>query len=184
MMFGGDSTVSFFGNTDGYVFEVNDSNGSAGDAEGLFGAISGVWTIDPWTSNVTTVSGGPGSFSIWDGDGEAFMAELDFDQVGTVLSGGVMNGASNLTDFSYGGSNMDLMELYEWGWATLSLSFEVAQGPANLSLDYLGSNKTESTFSGDVASRVPDSGTTSAMLGLGIFFLAAIARRKSWAAKS
>lgn len=181
--FGGDSSVSFFGNADGHVFEVNDTDGAVGDSTGLFGSISGVWSIDPWSSNTTTLSGGPGVFQIWDADGETFMADLALMKIGTVLSGGVMNGATNLSNFSYAGTNSDLLELYNWGSATLSMSFEIANGPSNLTLDYLANTDLESTFSGDLATSaapIPDGGTTSALLGFGILAVAAASRRKGW----
>ncbi|MDQ8198770.1 hypothetical protein QEH56_11450 [Pelagicoccus enzymogenes] len=185
LAFGGDSSVSFFSNVDGHVFEVNDSDGAVGDAKGLFGSIGGIWTIDPWTGNTTTLSGGPGTFTIWDENSETLTADLDLSMIGTVLSGGVMNGASNLSNFAYAGTNEDLMWLASSGVATLSLSFELAQGPSDLSIDYLAENSIESTFSGDVAAThtVPEGGTTAALMGFGLFAIAAYSRKRSFRSK-
>lgn len=180
MDFYGDSSFDFFSNTDGHVFEINDTDGAAGDAKGLFGSISGMWTIDPWAGNTTSLSGGPGIFSIMDEAGEMFTADIDFKKIGTVLSGGVINGSSNLTNFSYSGLNSDLGMLYAAGSATLALSFEMAGGPENLTLGHLAENEFETTFSGDLESgsqAVPDGGATAAMLGFGLLATAGVARR-------
>lgn len=182
MQFGGDTSVSFFQNATGHVFEINDTDGGTGDATGLLGSISGMWTINPWVGNTTTLDGSAGVFTIWDADGETLTADIDFTKIGTVLSGGVINGATNLTNFAYAGSNMDLFDLYSAGSATLALSFEIANGPENLSLDYLSNNSLETTFSGDLVSstpvsQVPDGGTTAAMLGFGMLATMGIARR-------
>lgn len=179
MSFNGDGTLDFFGNASGYVFEVNDTDGGVGDAAGLFGSISGMWTIDPWSGNTTTLSGGPGTLSIMDGSGEMLTADLDFKMIGTVLSGGVINGSSNLTNFAYGGTNGDLGLLAAATSATLAMSFELAGGPSDLTLGYLASTALDSTFSGDLVTppeNVPDGGTTAALLGLGCLALVGLSR--------
>lgn len=180
LAFAGDSTASFFANSSGYVFEVNNSDGLAGDARGLLGMISGVWSFSP-SGNVSNLSGATGSFVIDDGAGDMLTADLDLSKIGTVLSGGVIT--ANLSNLIYAGANMDLMEMFNAGAASLSLSYEIARGPSNLTLDYLANNEVESTFSGDLSSNaisVPDGGTTAAMLGFGFLLLAAAGRRKAY----
>ena len=151
---------------------------TSGPLSGLLGAVEGTFTIGAGV-NSAAVSG-TGMFSIDDGMGSTFSADLvwvDIFRAGA--AGGLnFNSSVNLTNFSYAGANATLLELLNDGSAINTLTFQFA---ATGDLNNLRNVAQETSFSGTVSSvtrQVPDGGTTAALLGLGLVGMSFIARRR------
>ncbi len=168
IVFDGAGNFTFTG---GKNFEI-----TTGDATGLLGTISGSFAIGAGVNQATVT--GAGSFSIDDGAGSWFTADLawvNISRTGTI--GGLnFNGAVNLSNFSYSGSDATLLSLLADGGAVNTLTFQFA-GSGNL--DSLRNVAQRTSFSGTVTSvSVPDGGVTAALLGLALVGLSVAARRR------
>ena len=157
----------------------NDSLGLKGNITGDFtiGAITTAGTME--SAPVTSVGG---AISIFDGF-TSLTGDIAWIDIFTNGSTGGLNagGAINVTNFSYGGSNNDLMTLANLGMssgmAALSFQFVPAQ---SLSVVTADGTTTTTSYSGSISSssaNVPDGGSTLALLG-GALFGAAGLRRK------
>jgi hypothetical protein len=186
----GNSQISFDGTSGsvvfspdslGHDFQIVDS--SLAGLVGLEGTVSSTYLIGPITSFGLLQSApvsGAGILSISDGS-SLFSAKLLWNDVETFGSSGVLNtnGVTNLSNFSYSGSNPALQELANDGSGIATVSFQFIP---LLTLSQLASGGTpESTsFSGSAviaAQAVPDSGDIALLLGLAFLILAAAKHR-------
>ena len=169
--FPGDHTFDF---TSGNNFQV-----TTGTASGLFGEISGTFTI----GTVTTFMGtsyadvtGAGMFVIHDGV-NTFTANLSWVNIVQTGTGGNLNtmGTVNLTGATYMGTNADLMALRDAGSGLNVLTFQIDVG---VTLDQLREHTGSpyySSFSGTVSA--PDGGATVALLGLALAGVESLRRK-------
>lgn len=176
-------TFRFDAGLSGLDFLVTLVHDGFGDSLGLRGNILGDFTIGSITTMGSTqsapVTSVGGVISIFDGTTSltADIAWIDIFTNGTI--GGLNAGGDiNVTNFSYGGSNNDLMNLatlgMDSGMAALSFQFVPAQSLTTLTAD---GTTTTTSYSGSIGSSVPDGGSTLALLG-GALFGAAGLRRK------
>jgi len=158
---------------------VANFNVTSGTASGLTGEVTGTYTIGTITTSGSTSTApvsGTGTFVIHDGVNifSATLVWVDVSQTGT---GGTLNvtGAANLTAITYTGANADLLALKNAGAAANTLTFQFV--PAISLADLKSGTGAHSTsFSGTVASVVPDGGTTVAMLGFALLGVAGVRR--------
>jgi hypothetical protein len=176
------STVSAGGV--GYSFKINGSDG-VGDSIGDFGKIIGNFTIGVISigggfesANVT----GSGVLTIKDHANQLFTGNIVWNTIYTLNTAGALNssGGINITGITYSGIEQDLIDLNS-GWgakaiATLQFGFVPARTLTSLTS---GTTTRTTTFTGDLNSAVPDSGTTVGLLGLGLLALGAIRRKVS-----
>lgn len=178
------NTFMFDDGLSGRDFLVTLAHDGTGDAIGLKGNIMGDFTIGSISTDGTTqsapVTSVGGVITIFDGTTSLTgdIAWIDIFTNGTV--GGLnAGGAINVTNFSYGGSNIDLMTLASLGMnsgtAALTFQFVPARSLTTLTAD---GTTTNTSYSGSIgSSNVPDGGSTLALLG-GALFGAAGLRRK------
>lgn len=185
---GNDNTFMFANGPSGRDFMITLVHDGFNDSLGLKGNIFGDFTIGA-ISNAGTTQSAPvtsvgGVISIFDGStfltGDIAWIDIYTDGTSGALNAG---GAINVTNFSYGGSNMDLTTLATLGMGSgmAALSFQfvpakslsaVTENGTITTMSYSGS--LESSRSG---SSVPDGGSTLALLG-GALFGAAGLRHK------
>ena len=172
--FPGNHTFHFNSGVAGHDFMV-----TTGTAAGLFGNITGTFTIGTITVNGTTESApvtGSGTFVIHDGanDLTATLQWVDITQMGT---GGTLNiqGVVNLTNITYAGTNADLVALRNAGNAANVLTFQFVPAVDLITLSNGGVDHSTS-YSGTVGT-LPDGGTTVALLGLALTGLEGLRRR-------
>lgn len=184
--FGGDSTFNFTPNAAGHYFQVNDTqNGAdksdtANSAVGLMGDLTGTFTIGP-VSNVpggeTATVTGLGNLSIFDGStpANAFTATVDWKSIKTVDAFGGLNYLAdvNLSNFSYGGTNADLLSLLNSGAGIVTATFQFTTPTL---LDTLVSTHTTTSYSGSIAA-TPEPGFYG-LTALGLASLTFVIRRR------
>ena len=195
------SAVVFDGSTDTFSFSP-DGSGSQdfaisgsdfGDLDGLFGSISGTFTIGPITAfgplQQATVTGS-GQLSILDGSGSAITANLVWEDIFTLDLGSTLGGLNtlgtvNLTNFSgYSGTNARLQSFSNHG-GSIGLSLSLGQG--NTLTDLTADNTTHANaYSGSAAVEstplaVPDSPVGVWLAGIVWLGLAAVASRRGLA---
>jgi hypothetical protein len=143
----------YFDGTGRFTFTpgVNNLVVTSGTASGLFGQLSGTYTVGAITTSGSVSSApvtGSGTLTIYDGANtfRATVAWVDIQQVGT---GGSLNvsGAANLTGVTYAGTNPDLRALASAGSGSNVLSFHFSPG---ISLSGLtnSSSSCQTSFSG------------------------------------
>lgn len=141
----------------GYDFQIGSESGGDDSALGLYGNISGGFAIGTIHTvglvEYATVSG-PGSLTIDDGSGHLFSATLHWDSIESVGSGDSLNFTTllNLTNFSYSGSDADLVELANSLSGVVTASFQFT---ASEDLYYLASNAASTSYSGSITT-VPE----------------------------
>jgi hypothetical protein len=140
-------------------FQITDSDGF-GDSVGLRGAISGNFKIDAIQSTPTpagqlqsaNIIAGTGKLSIWDTSNKVLSADLTFATISTLgRTGGLDAGLTglNLTNFSYGGTNKDLLDLYHAGKATQAMTFQFGT-VKNLTYLTVNGRVTNTSYSGTI----------------------------------
>ncbi len=171
--FDGASNFTFTPASPSINFEVD-----TGTAAGLFGSIGGTFTIGAVTTVGPTSSApvtGSGTFEIFDG-GDTLSAVIDWDEMSQTGTGSVLNvnGIVNLTSITYGGSNADLLDLFNdaSGYAVVTFQFTPAKSLASMK-----STASSTSFSGSITS-TPDGGATAGLLGAALMGMAAVARRR------
>jgi VPDSG-CTERM motif len=173
--FNGLGDFEFLPNGLGMSFEV--TNGSAA---GLDGHITGTYAIGAVTTafGVSTAPvSGSGTFFIVDG-GDTLTADITFANVIQAGVGSTINftGAVNMSNITYGGSNADLLELYNDGAGINTVTFQFTNVRT---LSTLKTSENATSFSGSIESvGVPDGGSSAAMLGLAFVGIGALARRR------
>jgi hypothetical protein len=148
---GTSDTFSFIPATRGaskdYDFQISRSSSEVGDAEGLFGKITGNFTI-----GTITTSGGEQTAPV-SGVGKVYIYDLpstttpligNFEWVDIKTSGtsgglNTISGTINITDFNYTGSNQDLLALAGPGDHVMTLSWTF---PVPINLTDLVANGT------------------------------------------
>jgi len=172
IVFPGNATFSFSPGADNFI--VTD-----GTASGLFGEITGTFTIGTITTNGTVSTApvtGTGGFLVHDG-AFTLSASLVWINVSQNGTGGVLNldGSVNLTGITYGGSNPDLMALAAAGSGLNALSFQFVP-VVSLATLRNGPGPYSTSFSGSVA--VPEPGTAALVVfGLGVLTAAMVRSR-------
>ena len=171
--FATDDSFAFTDAPSGYDFVITTPGSTA---NGLFGNIGGSFSIDDDLLLVSSVTSTLGSISIDDGFSNLFTADLVWDTIGQFGTAGALNlnGVLNLSSISYAGTNSDLVALAAnpFGTATVSFQFVTAQSLATIT-----ANSESTSYSGSITS-VPETGSTLALLGLGLAGLGTIARRR------
>jgi hypothetical protein len=155
------NSAIYFDGAGRFVFNpgVNSFQITSGTAAGLFGEVTGIYTIGTIATSDTGSTAsvtGTGTLVIFDGSYNltATLEWTDIQQMGTGDSLNV-NGAVNITGVTYQGTNPDLQALATAGSGSNVLSFHF--NPA-LSLSALsgGSGPNQASFSGTIASTTPD----------------------------
>lgn len=179
------SALRFDAATDSFQFVDGDGgrdirmtlSTGVGDSINLLGNIGGTFTIGPIFSflggQIAGVSG-VGSFSIF--DGSSFLtATLMFDYIFTSGGGGGMG--FSLTDFSYSGTNADLLALAAQD-GTGAISFQFVPGMSLLDLT-IGDGINDTSYSGSLyaPAAVPEGGATLGFLAFSLI-LVEVVRRK------
>lgn len=184
--------VTAAGPTKGFSFTLTGSDG-VGDSFGDFGTIDGIFKIGAITTVGTkqtapvTLLSGPSTLTINDGAGFQLLGKIDWVEIFTDGTAGGLNsgGSINLKDITYGGSEMDLIAL--GNQATTSIQFGFGPGKslnqliANTTV-YRGNtipNVNTSSYTGDLSAvpPVPDSSSTSLLLGSAMLALACVRRK-------
>jgi len=181
---GSGATLAFQNNQAGQGFDITKSSG-VGDAVGLFGTITGTFSYTAasitssgavQTAAVTPSSGA--TLTITDADHVSLTAAISGVDIATLGTAGAFNvdGALDLTNVSYSGTNTDLLDLKNDITANggiVALTFQFVPGESLTQLAAAGSDTT--SYSGTIAS-VPEPGT----LLLGCIALGTIAVGATW----
>jgi len=162
-------------------------------AQGLLGDITGTYNVGPITTSGNTqdavVVAGAGAthqFTITDAGGFVFTADVAWISIRTTGVGGLINadGQVNLTNITYGGTNADLLQLYNEsrpnnGVATIS--FQLASDSSLTTLFTTNTTPTTTSFSGSI-SAVPEPSQLALLLtgGLTLGLRRVMHRRKSF----
>jgi hypothetical protein len=183
---GSGATIAFQTNQAGQGFDITKSSG-LGDAVGLFGTISGTFSYS--TASITSI--GPGqtapvstssgaTLTITDGNNVSLTAAISGVDIATVGTGGIINvnGAINLTNVHYSGTNTDLLDLKNDVAASggiVALTFQFVPGETLTQMAAGGSDPT--SYSGTIATAsIPEPGSVL----LGCIALGTIAVGVTW----
>lgn len=155
-------------------FDVT-SGSAVGTANGSITAPLGGWLIGPGASTAAVT--GVGQIAISDGT-FTLTADLAWNSISQLGAGGTLNylASLNMTNIVYGGTNADLLALYndQGGINTLTFQFSSVK-----TLDDLRAGNISNSFSGTITSqRVADGGMTAVLLGLGLVSVGFFARRR------
>jgi hypothetical protein len=168
-----------FNGTGGFSFTSPgpDLTIQSGSAFGDSGTISGsyqIGTISTSGGTSTASVTGSGVLTIVDGL-QTLTANLTWVDIVQNGTGSTLNdtGAVNLSNVTYGGSNVDLLALATAINDSDTLDFTFIQAQ---SLSTIASTSESTTFSGTIAT-VPDGGTTAMLLGAGLSGLALLKRK-------
>jgi hypothetical protein len=180
--FPGDTTFSF---TPGTVSGTNPTGANfqvtSGSASGSLGNITGNFNIGAITTSGATQSApvsGTGMFTIMGPGGFNLTANLVWIDITQTGASGTLNivGTVNLTNIMYAGANPDLVALRDAGQAANVLTFQFVP-PVTLQQLRNGPGPNSTSFSGTVASIVPEGGATVALLGLALTGIALLRRK-------
>lgn len=185
---GSQSTITFTNGPQGNSFGIRTVDGSPGGSPaGLFGTISGSFSYS--VAGITTIGAvqtaaltGTGVMSIGPAGGPTLTATISGIDVFSLGSVGGLNGLNsliNLSNVSYSGSNVALLQLKNEvaaGGGIVTISYQFAK-PTSLTDLAAAGCPTSTTYSGTVStvSTVPEPGTMGmafsgiALLGLGYY---------------
>lgn len=150
----------------------------------LLGEITGTFTLGSISSTSflgmtiesAAVSDNGAKYMVYDGSGSAFSADLDFLNMTTIGTGGIINatGTVNLSNFQYSGTNVGLARLasYPAGIVTSTFTFTPAQ-----TLNSLVSGGGRTAFEGTLRA-VPEPAHYAALLTGGLGFALWLSRRR------
>jgi hypothetical protein len=145
----------------GFDFNITKSAGATGDSLGLYGKISGTFTVGAITNaggvQTAAVTSTNGVLDISDGTHD-LTASLSWINIKTNGTAGNANtsGAVNLTSITYSGTNQDLLALKADGSASVVLSFSF--NPAETLTQLTTDQKHNTTaFSGVLTATQPNS---------------------------
>jgi protein with PEP-CTERM/exosortase system signal len=138
--------------------------------EGLLGNIEGIFTIGTVTQNGLTYSSpvsGIGTFEIYDGVSDTFLAQLEWVQIQQTGTSGSLNtfAVINLSNFAYSGLNASLLELMSAPEGLVTATFQFS--PIK-TLQQLKNATTPQIASYSGVLTVPDGGASLSMLGLAL----------------
>ena len=151
---------------------------------GLQGNISGTFTVGSITAGggaeQASVTTADGAFSVDDGTGHTLTADLDWKDI-FVYSKlfGAMNimGGANLTNFSYSGSNSDLLAIKNGGDQSVVLSFQFSPVTKKSLVQLMTPGQVNSTSYSGSLSAVPEP-SSCVLLGMAALGLLAYAGRR------
>jgi hypothetical protein len=176
------SDTDHTGSTRDFVITVA---GAFSSLVGLLGNITGTFTIGAITTSGPIQSApvtGAGAFSINDGAGQNFLATLAWDNIQTVTGGGPVSfgavnatGTVNLSNFSYAGTNTDLLALATFPGAIVTATFSFAP-PRNLAA-LTATGQVNTTGYAGTLTPVPEP-ITMFLGGTGLISLGYVARRR------
>ena len=172
---GGSGTVGCFSFSSGNNIVI-----TSGTASGFSGGISGLFGVGAITTSglqETANVNGTGSLSIFDG-GQILTADLSWVDIASFATAGVLNtlGTANLSNIVYGGSNGDLVALFNAGTGTQTATFQFTSPTSLTDLFTTSTTVTSTSFSGSIAS-IPIPATVW-LFGSGLLGLVGMARRK------
>ncbi|HWB09530.1 MAG TPA: hypothetical protein VG826_09910 [Pirellulales bacterium] len=159
---GANGKFSFTPDSHGHDFVINNVSNGTGSAMGLFGAISGTFTISTIHNNAASVTGN-GVLTIFDGS-HNLTANISLVEMDKSISFGAFNLGEvvNLSNIHYTGSNQDLRDLAGGLDPTLMLSFFDRHTLAQLRS---GGHSLDTGFAGAVTAAVPEPATMTFFLG-------------------
>ncbi len=161
IQFTGTGDTITFPNTGTYDFLITDS--TAPSLVGLFGNIGGTFTVGTITSPVAgfeqaSVSTSNGTLQLWDGASQAMTADLDWFNVAVFadLFGALGTGSANLTNFTYAGTDSDLLAFANGYDQTAVLTFQFsANNKHSLTELMMDGQVTNTSYSGSL-SAIPE----------------------------
>jgi hypothetical protein len=174
----GSSTIDFSNANDGYDFLIAGSSDPG--LVGLRGNIGGLFQIQQVNvvgAAQTADVKGTGTFSIFDGT-NTLTADLGLLTVGTLGTGLALNlnGAPNLSNFSYSGSNTTLQSFVTSPDAAIALSAQFIPPKSLTALTAAGAVNS-SVYSGTIAATVPEP-SSYLLLAAGLIGAAVSMRRR------
>jgi len=187
------STIKFTGTGDtiefpnaplGYDFAITDA--TAGSLVGMSGNIGGTFTVTNITGPPTGIQHGDvstlnGTLSVDDGSA-TLTADLDWKEINVYNKiSGAMNGTgiANLSNISYSGSNLALLDVLNGQQQTVVLTFQFSPLKKKSLTDLMTDGQVNSTsYSGSLSS-VPEPSALVLLAGAAIGLVAFIRRRKT-----
>ena len=175
IQFNGSASTFQFNPSTGEQWSITGDSGGTGSALNLLGSFSGgPWTYGPITVNgsvqTATVNPTLAVLTIDDGAGYTATADVTWGVLSTYLGLGAINAnvTINLSNLSYSGANVDLLNFFSApaGELTLNFTFDPAMTLSQLTA---GSGPYTTSFSGSMTS-VPEP-SVLVIWGLGLVFL-------------
>jgi hypothetical protein len=169
---------------------ANDFQFTGGALSGLYGNLSGNFTLDTahiWTEQVGSLEYdctwvlGTGTLSIEDSTSHLFTADVQWVNAFRLGTAGGLNPAEvvNLSNFSYAGTNAALQSLSAVGEGTASITFQFVPALSLAQLTTPGADNTTS-YSGALTA-IPEPGPYAAIVGSAALFGAMLLRRRQTA---
>jgi hypothetical protein len=161
---GANKTFSFTPDASGHDFQINNVSEGTGSAMGLFGTISGTFTIGTLHNNEASVTGN-GVLTVFDGS-HNLTANLSLVEIDKSTSVGIFNLGEtvNLSNVHYTGTNLDLRELAVGLNPTALLSFFDSHTLTQLRT---GGRTVNTGFAGSLTADAPEPATMTLFLGAG-----------------
>jgi hypothetical protein len=181
---GHNGTFTFTPDSHGHEFQIQNVSGGTGSALGLYGTISGTFTIGNVVNNEAPVTGN-GVLTISDGFSHNLTANVTFLAIDKMGSLGELNPNQmvDLTNVHYTGTNQDLLNLVHSQNPDVTLDFFSSQTLAQLKS---GEHAVNTGFAGAIDPALPEPGTMTIFLGamtlIGGFRLASRRRQAAGAA--
>ncbi len=183
LQFTGTGDTITFPNTGTYDFLITDS--TVPGLVGLFGNIGGTFTVGAITSPVpgfeqAGVTTTDGTLQLWDGVSQPLTADLDWFNVQVLneLFGALGTGSANLSNFTYSGTDSDLIAIVNGQQQTAVLTFQFSATSQHSLTELLTDGQVNATsYSGSLSS-IPEPSSCALLTAAGFFLLARAWRRR------